>query len=439
MNTTRFAFHARRVLGRAARFALLGALALAVAGCGGSGSSGGSSGVRVFNAIVEGAPVTVSVGSNTIATGLAFQGLTGYQEAGSGTQEFKVTVPGGTSPIIDTVLALNTDAKYSYVLFGTASAPSALLVQDIGNSTPSGQFSVRVTNAAFGTPALDVYVTAPGASLDTASPNLSNVVISTTSSYAILASGSYQVRYTLRNSKQVIYDAGTLTFASGSDYYMVAYTTGSGTLVNGAVLQLDTTGSGALANSTISQFKMVHAAPGTAAINAFVNGAVAFANVPYQGITSYATLAAGTQTLTAETVTSPGAVIASAQPAFAASTDTSVAVTGLPGAQTMVVLSDNNLPGTTGSARVRFVNVAPNLGAVDVLVNFAKKVSSLGTNAASSYVELVEDTYSINFDLAGTTTVVLSMPSVSVTAGRTYSLYLVGTTAQLAGLLTRDD
>jgi hypothetical protein len=138
-------------------------------------------------------------------------------------------------------------------------------------------------------------------------------------------------------------------------------------------------------------------------------------------------------------VTAPGAVIASAQPPFPSSTDTSVVVTGSPGAQAAVVLSDNNLPGTTGAARVRFVNVATNLGAVDVLVNFSKRVSNLGPNAASSYIELPEDTYAINFDLAGTTTVVLSLPSVSVTAARTYTLYLVGTSGQLASVLTRDD
>jgi len=66
-------------------------------------------------------------------------------------------------------------------------------------------------------------------------------------------------------------------------------------------------------------------------------------------------------------------------------------------------------------------------------------VSALGTNAASSYVQLVEETYTINFDLAGTTTLVLSVPSVALTAGRTYTLYLVGTSGQLAGVLTRDD
>jgi Domain of unknown function (DUF4397) len=209
--------------------------------------------------------------------------------------------------------------------------------------------------------------------------------------------------------------------------------------VNATLFTIDSGGTGNLINSKIAQFKLVHAAPGTAAINAFVDGTVALANIPYQGASSYETLSAGTHTVTVETVTAPGAVIASAQPPFPPSTDTSIVVTGAPGAQTAVVLSDNNLPGTTGSARVRFVNVASNLGAVDVLVNFAKRVSSLGSNAASSYIELTEDTYAINFDLAGTTTVVLTLPAVAVTAAHTYTLYLVGTSGTLAGVLTRDD
>jgi len=441
MKTSPFGYKVAGVsLGHAALFALFGLVALAFAGCGsGGGSSSSPVQLRVFNAIVDGAPVTVTVGTDTAASGVAFEGLTTYHGVGTGALEFKVTVSGGTSPIIDTTYTLASGASYSYVLDGTASAPTALLVQDVVSTLATGQFGLRLTNAAFGIGALDVYLTAPGASLDGASPNISNVLNGATSAYATLTAGSFQVRFTPYNSKQVIYDAGTLTFASGSSYNLVAYTKASSILVNAALLQLDTAGSGALANSKISQFKLIHAAPGTAAINAKVNGAVVYANVPYQGITSYGAQAAGTQTLTVEAAATPGAVIASATPAFAPSTDTSVVVTGTPGAQTAVVLNDNNLRGTAGSARVRFVNVAPNLGAVDVLVNFSTKVSALGTNAASSYVQLVEDTYTINFDLAGTTTLVLSVPSVALTAGRTYTLYLVGTSGQLAGVLTRDD
>src|SRR5437773_6495491 len=392
-------------------------LAVAVAGCSKGGSSSSSSAnLRVFNALVDAGSINVSVASNTVVSALPFEGETVYQGVDSGTQEFKVGIVGGTSTIIDTPFPLNGGTNYTYVVFGTASAPTAQLLVDSVTAPTSGLFQIRVTNVAFGSAGLDVYITTPGASLDAASPNISNVTYPNSFSFTQLSAGSLQLRLTLHNSKQVIYDAGTVTFVNGVSYTLVVYTKGSSTLVNAALLVHDSTGTGAVINSKIAQLKAVHAAPGTAAINVFVEGIVAFANIPYQGASSYEVLNAGTHNVTVETVTAPGAVIASAQPPFSPSTDTSVVLTGSPGAQQALVLSDDNLPGTTGSARVRFVNVATNVGAVDVLVNFAKRVSDLGTNAASSYVELSEDTYAINFDLAGTTTVVLSIPAVSVTA-----------------------
>jgi hypothetical protein len=412
--------------------------AVTVAGCGKSSSSSGSAQIRFFNGLVDAGPINVSVGSKSPVSGLPFEGQTLYQGVDSGNQEFKVGISGGTSTIIDTTLSISS-SNYTYVVYGTSSAPTAQLLSDSITDPASGLFQIRVTNVAFGSSGVDVYITAPGASLDTASPNISNITYGASSAFTQLTPGALQLRLTLHNSKQVIYDAGTVNFGDRVSYGLVVYTKGSSTLVNATILTMDSAGSGVLANSKIAQFKVVHAAPGTAAINAFVDGTVAFANIPYQNASSYETLPAGTHNVTIETVTAPGAVIASAQPPFPSSTDTSVVVTGSPGAQTAVVLSDNNLPGTTGAARVRFVNVATNLGAVDVLVNFSKRVSNLGPNSASSYVELPEDTYAINFDLAGTTTVVLSLPAVSVTAARTYTLYLVGTPGQLASVLTRDD
>ena len=66
-------------------------------------------------------------------------------------------------------------------------------------------------------------------------------------------------------------------------------------------------------------------------------------------------------------------------------------------------LTDTNLPGTFGRARVRFVNAGSDVGPVDVLVNFAKVFSNVANGAASTYIEELEDSYTITFDHAGTT------------------------------------
>jgi hypothetical protein len=103
------------------------------------------------------------------------------------------------------------------------------------------------------------------------------------------------------------------------------------------------------------------------------------------------------------------------------------------------VLADTNIPGTPGRARIRFGNMTQDVGSVDVFVNFVRQASAVASNGASGYVELAEDTYTVNFDIAGTTSIVLSVPQVSLLAGRSYSLYLVGAAGQYSGLLTRDD
>jgi hypothetical protein len=431
-----------RIAGRVARLAFIVVAGLFVASCGSGGSGGGTTLMRVFNAVYGGSPITVTIGTSTAATALPYEGLTVYKQVANGSQELRVVAAGSASPIVDTTVSLAGNTQYSYVLYGTASAPLALLIQDgpaAGLST--GQFGVRISNAAVGNASLDVYFTNAGVPLDGVTPNISNVTLGATSTFALITSGTFQVRFTLHNSKQVIYDGGTLTFGSGISYALVAYSTGSGTLVNAAVLVMDSTGNGNIANSSLAEFKLANAAPLTGSVNVRVNGKVAFSNVPYQGITSYGIEGVGTQTVTIEAAATPGAVIASAQAPFGPATDASIVVTGLPGALTALVFADNNIPGSIGNARMRVINVAPGLGAVDVLVNFATKVSALATNAASSYFELPADTYTINFDLAGTTTVVLSLPAVDLTqgAGRTYTLYLMGQPNTLAGILTRDD
>jgi hypothetical protein len=220
---------------------------------------------------------------------------------------------------------------------------------------------------------------------------------------------------------------------------MVGYTRGSGTLVNGALLVIDTTGTSSIVDSLLAQLKLVNAAPDTAAINALVDGTVTFANVPYQAASAYQGVPSGTHTVTVEAAATPGAVIASAQPTFAAATDTSIFVSGVAGAQTAVVLTDTNLPPTLGRARLRFVNAGSDVGAVDILVNFANVFSNVAPNAASTYVEELEDSFTITFDRAGTTSEILTVPSVALTAGRTYTMYLVGKAGQYGTILTRDD
>ncbi|MEO5763883.1 MAG: DUF4397 domain-containing protein, partial [Casimicrobiaceae bacterium] len=395
--------------------------------------------LRFVNALVDGGPITVNLNnSGAIVTGLPFEGTTSYLDINAGLQQIQI-VANGASTIYDASFLYIDDVRYTFVVYGTSASPVVQLIPDVIVNTPGdGAFILRAMNAAYGSSGVDVYVTAPGVPLDNQSPNFSGLPYGVFTTFQTINAGTYQVRFTVPNSKQVIYDGGTLTFAQREAYEIVAYTKGSATLVNAFALTIDDTGAARFVDSRLAQFKLVHAGPGTGPINGFVDGTIALANIPYLSASSYQTLAAGMRTVTIETVAAPGAVIASAQPSFGSATDASVVLTGTPGATTALVLPDMNLPGTTGSARVRFVNVTSGVGPVDVYVNFALRVGNVPVNASSGYGEFAENTYQVTFNVAGTTTLLLNLPAVAVTAGRTYTLYLVGTPGNLAGALLRD-
>jgi hypothetical protein len=79
---------------------------------------------------------------------------------------------------------------------GGASGTAVTAFQTVDdNALPaSGQARIRVVHLSPTAGAVDIFVTAVGADLATATPTLSNVANQTASSYLLLAAGTYQVR-----------------------------------------------------------------------------------------------------------------------------------------------------------------------------------------------------------------------------------------------------
>jgi len=398
------------------RLGLVAAIAAAaLTGC--NGGSGGyptqiNANVRVINAIPDSGSISVFLTpvpntnsgipqeTTTVVQGLPFEGLTpNYVSVPEGPQTLQVAVEGGATFVVNTNITLIGLKNYTLYLFGPSSAVLALPNLDLTANTGTGQFNLSVINGAFGTPAADVYVLPPNVSVDSTTPAISGVPYGSSSAITLLNGGTFSVRFTAIGSKIVLYDSGPITFENAATYQIFMYTKGSSTLLNGMLFTVGGTGPGTVINSKIAQFKLVQVAPGTPQINAY----------------------------------SPA-------------TDTSVIVTGFPGTQTAFALQDNNTPPPAGTASVRFINASPDLGPVDVYVDFVKRASSVATNTASPYILLpaaditapAPNTYAVNFNYPGTQTIALSIPAFAVNAGRTYTLYLAGPASQLTNVQTQD-
>ena len=112
-------------------------LSVTLVGCGSKGGGGGSARIRVLNAIPDANAISVRLDNDApIVSGLPFEQVTQYTGVNTGSREFKVSVNGGASNVIDTTLNVN-GADYTYVVYGPVSAALSGLVADSGFTTPS--------------------------------------------------------------------------------------------------------------------------------------------------------------------------------------------------------------------------------------------------------------------------------------------------------------
>src|ERR1700694_2113698 len=269
--------------------AALCVVSLVLTGCSKSNSNNnGSAQLRILNAFSEAAALNVSVASTSIAAGLPFQGLTQYTNITSGTPMFTVSAAGASTTLINTTYNVSSGAKYTYIVFGPLTGAGAILGNDAFNDPGNGFFSVRVVNAAPGSTAVDIYLTAPGADISSSAPSLGNISYGVTSTFSPIAtSASFEIRVTPTGTKEVIFDSIPKTFAEHSATDLVVFGKGSGKLVNVALLTHDNAGTGTIVDNLLAQYKVVNASLVLSALNVFVDSTLQLSNLPYTGVSNY--------------------------------------------------------------------------------------------------------------------------------------------------------
>jgi hypothetical protein len=422
--------------------------------CSGGGNGVGATPIltriRVINLVPNAASIQVQLDTDApFIAGLSFEQVTNYiviqNGPGAQVREFKVSADGGQTNVIDVSMNLLPATDYTFVVYGPVEAINQTLVLDTNSAIPNGgTFNVRVINVATGVRAVDLYLTAPGVDLGLTAPAIPGVVAGVTSLYANVPTGTYEMRATLAATKEVIYDAfiGDF-FPDKSIAEVIVFGKGSANLVNAAALHIDADGTGQVFDSSVAEIKVLNGTSLGAPINVFVDGVLTLANVPFAGVSNYRIVSVGERLVTVQSASTPGADLLSLVLNLAPATDTSIAISGPAGALQALVLNDNNLPSAVNRARVRFVNASPDLAAMDVYVNFVKTFTNVASNAASPYGEILADatgtTYEFDFNLAGTATPVLKLPGVTLTSGKTYTIYVVGPAAAPQGVVSLDD
>lgn len=183
----------------------------------------------------------------------------------------------------------------------------------------------------------------------------------------------------------------------------------------------------ATAQGTDARVRVAHFSADAPPVDVYVDGKPKLRNVPFQAMSDYLTLAAGTHTFDVRAAGSA----ATAAPAvtvsqdFAAGKSYTVAAVGPIASIAGKVYEDNLTVPAAGKARIRVIHATPSAPSVDIAVKGgAVLFPKLEFGTSSPYSEVAAGSYEIEVREAGKTEAVLTKP-VTLQGGGVYSIAAV--------------
>lgn len=202
-----------------------------------------------------------------------------------------------------------------------------------------------------------------------------------------------------------------------------------GLMVSGAMLLTgcsDDDDNGVFTPAGNARVLVVHASPDAPAVDLLVNNNVAGSGLTFPNNTGYLEVAPGSQNVKVR-ATGTSMVVIDADLTLVDGTNYSVfAIDSLNSIEPLVVEDDLTTP-ASGSAHVRFVHLSPNAPAVDVAVTGGPILfPNTAFREYSNFTPVDAGSYDLEVRVAGTTTVALPLPNITLEAGNIYTVFARG-------------
>lgn len=195
--------------------------------------------LRVVHASPDAPNVDVLVDGAVALSNVPFRAASAYLTVPSGTRNLRVRATGGTAAVITADAPLAAGEAYTVIATGPVASIAPLVLEDDLAAPGAGNVKVRLVHASPTAGSVDIYVTAPGASIATATPTLANVPFRAASGYLEVPAGTYRVRITPAGSKTVAIDVNDVTLTAGQIRTAIAVDAAGGGAPLGAILLAD--------------------------------------------------------------------------------------------------------------------------------------------------------------------------------------------------------
>jgi hypothetical protein len=390
--------------------------------------------VQVLHASPDAPAVNITIGTTNFS-GVDYKSGTAALALFAGTRTVKVDgiVPGGTATVIGPVDVNFMEKKlYSIVAIGDVATIHPLILEQPDTPVAGGSVRLRLVHAAPAAPRVDVYLTAPGASLSGAAPVGTFSFGEDLGPVEVMAD-NYQVRVTAAgNAAAVVFDSGTITLARGKNLLIAAVqNTDTGAAPISLVVQ-DGSGSAQILDAaTPAALRVVHASPDAPAVDVVVNDNFAsplVSHLNFPEFTPFVNVAPATYNVkvTDSATQTLVPINASVSPAAGISY-TVLAVGDLAAIEPLIVADDPRRVAT--EAKVRIIHASPTAQNVDIYVTapgasiatLAPTLANVPFKANTGFLPLAAGSYDVTVTPAGSKTAAIGPATIAVTAGGVYT------------------
>ncbi len=387
--------------------------------------------LQVLHASPDAPAVSVLVDGAEVLTDFDYKDGSGYVVLDEGTYSIQVNgiLPDGEVPVIGPVdIDFERNTTYTIAAVNGVANIEPVVIAQSSENVSAGAARVLVLHAAAEAPAVDVYVTAPGADLAASAP-VGTFSFKEQIGPTEVPAGDYQIRVTAAgNAAAVVFDSGTVTLANLADLVLAAVpnTTGGDAAIS--LVGLVSSGSLEILDvATPTALRVGHLSADTGLVDVLVNGGEYLTDVPFTAVTDFDQLPADTYNVAITAADMPGVIaIGPVDLALEAGTWYSVLAVDTFANIEPLIATDDPRPVAT-NAKVRIIHAAANPAAasVDIYVTAVgadintldPTLSAVAFKANTGYLGLNAGDYDVTVTVAGTKTAAIGPATISVDAG----------------------
>jgi len=382
--------------------------------------------VRVIHASYDAPDVDISVDDVVAITDLAYMATSGYAMLDAGTRNVKVTPAGETTPVvINADLTLEKDKSYTVIAVDQLASIDAVIAEDMRTPNAS-KAKVRFLHASPDAPAVDIKLNS-----GSGPAVFSGQAFKSITDYAEVDQATYTFVVTAAGDTNEVFVLEPVTLYNNTVYTVMAYGTldPSDSYPFRIRAFIDNGDGNTFANLNIgmSEVMVVHASPDAPGVDLLVDNIVVnAAALNFPDNTGYLNVTAGTRNIKVNASgTSTTVIEANLNLDWGA--DYSVFAIDSLNSIEPLVLVDDLTPPAAGQAHVRFIHLSPDAPAVDITLTDGTVIfGDYEFKEYTAFTPLDSGTYNLQVRAAGTSTVVLDLPGITLTDGMIYTVFARG-------------